>query len=138
MCNHDREYLKNDHDVEVVTVTDCDPYVCNGRRKKRTRTSPPTSQKGEKRKLRGTIADSVHMSEFEEVKSKDNGLDILAIALASTTNPLIKRKLDTTNSKLDEVEKNDNEQFRSYNKHNIQTRATAFPSIPLMSSETFL
>jgi hypothetical protein len=78
------------------------------------------------------------MSEFEEVKSKDNGLDILAIALASTTNPLIKRKLDTTNSKLDEVEKNDNEQFRSYNKHNIQTRATAFPSIPLMSSETFL
>ena len=138
MCNHDHEYLKNDHDVEEVTVTDCDPYVCNGRRKKRTRTSPPTSRKGEKRKLRGTIADSVHMSEFEEVKSKDNGLDILAIALASTTNPLIKRKLDTTNSKLDEVEKNDNEQFRSYNKHNIQTRATAFPSIPLMSSETFL
>ena len=131
-------HLKNDHDVEVLTVTDCDPYVCNGRRKKRTRTSPPTSQKGEKRNLRGTIADSVHMSEFEEVKSKDSGLDILAIALASTTNPLIKRKLDTTNSKLDEVEKNDNEQFRSYNKHNIQTRATAFPSIPLMSSETFL
>ena len=70
-------------------------------------------------------------------KNKDNGLDILAIALAST-NPLIKRKLDTTNSKLGEVEKNDSEQFGSYNKYNIQTRATAFPSIPLMSSETFL
>ena len=77
-CNHDRfEYLKNDHDVEEVTVTDCDPYVCNGRRKKRTRTSPPTSQKGEKRKLRRTSAESVHMSDLEEAKNKDNGLDIL-------------------------------------------------------------
>ena len=53
----------------------------------------------------------------------------------ASTNPLIKRKLDTRNSKLDEVEKNDSEQFGSYNKYNIQTRATAFPSIPLMSSE---
>ena len=52
----------------------------------------PQPVKREKRKLRGTIADGVHMSEFEEVKSKDNGLDILAIALASTTNPLIKKK----------------------------------------------
>ena len=137
MCNHDHEYLKNDHDVEEVTVTDCDPYVCNGRRKKRTRTSPPTSQKGENRKLRRTSAESVHMSDFEEAKNKDNGLDILAIALTSAK-PLMKRKLDTKNLELGEADKYSSIQVRPDTKHNVQTRVTAFPNIPIMDTETFL
>ena len=137
MCNHDHEYLQHDHDVEEVNVTDCDPYVYNGQRKQRTRKSPPTSQRGEKRKLRRTTADSVHMLEIEEDRNKDNGLDILAIALTSAK-PLMKRKLDTENLELGEADKNSIIQVRPDIKHNVQTRVTAFPNIPIMNSETFL